>query len=653
MYSEPTLPGEAASPRTPSTVPPRLRTTEVLLLALWCGVLTGVGEVAVGALHGYRGKLFFAFSADIVWLTVLGDALVFAVIGSLLACMTPYLGRGMGIRTLVGSLVSLGSLCVLLNFDSLHAAARLTLALGVGAAAARLATSPRNGFLSEFVRRLCSIGRPKSDRHPDREPDATERPIAVDRRQALVGSAATVGGFVLGAHAWKQWEDRRARPPLGRVAASAPNVLLIVLDTVRAQNLSLYGYGRRTSPHLDRIAEAGVCFDRALATAPWTLPSHASMFTGRYPHELSADWWSPLDQRDPTLAEVLGRQGYATAAFVGNLIYGNRVFGLDRGFHHYEDFTPSVGQLILSPALTRWAVDGEMYRKVTGDHQVVNRKHAPAINDAFLRWVGAAGQTPFFAFLNYFDAHMPYLPPHPFDGLFGRKRPPGSQPQQHHNVAGNDRRLSPEELATELDAYDGALAHVDHHVGDLLGRLDAQGILRDTVVVIVGDHGEEFCEHGVRGHGNSLYLPSLHVPLIVCDPRGGSAGRRVREPISLRDLPATILDLLAVDAGDQIPGSSLARFWADRPDPQRSTDRAILSELTEGLDLPNRYPAAKGTMRSVVAGRHHYIRNGDGREELYDVVADPGESRNLADSFKYAEVASNLRAALATAMKTG
>lgn len=653
MNSESTLLDEAVSPKLPSTVSPHLRATEVVLLSLWFGVLTGVGEVAAVALQRYRGKVFIAFSADIVWLTVLGDAIIFVFIGSLLACMTSYLTRMNGIRTFVGGLVTLGCLCVLHNFDHLHGAARFILALGVGVAAARLATSPRTGFLWDGVgRRLCSVFRPKASR-PNRELDAADRPIAVDRRQALVGSAATVGGIVLGTHAWKEWKDRRVRPKLGLVATPAPNVLLIVLDTVRAQNLSLYGYGRRTSPHLDRIAKAGVCFDRAIATAPWTLPSHASMFTGRYPHELSADWLSPLDNRYPTLAEVLGRQGYATAAFVGNLVYCNRVFGLDRGFHHYEDFTPSLGQLTLSPALTRWAVDSETYRKVTGDYQLVNRKHAPAINDALLKWVGAAGQTPFFAFLNYYDAHMPYLPPHPFDGMFGRKRPPGSKVHQHHNTPENDRRLSPEELAVELDAYDGALAHVDHHVGDLLGRLDAQGILRDTVVVIVGDHGEEFSEHGVRGHGNSLYLPSLHVPLIVCDPRGGSDGRRVSEPISLRDLPATVLELLAIDAGDQIPGSSLARFWAARPDPQRTTDQAIISELTRSWDIPNRYPAAKGTMRSVVAGRHHYIRNGDGREELYDIVADPGEARNLADSLKYADVTSDLRAALATARKTG
>ena len=166
---------------------------------------------------------------------------------------------------------------------------------------------------------------------------------------ALLGVVAISAGFVFGGDRLKERDERSRRLPPG----DSPNVVLIVLDTVRADRLSLYGYERRTSPNLERLARRGIRFDQARATAPWTLPSHASLFTGRLPHELGVQWGTPLENRFTTLAEYLGSRGYATAGFVANTLFCSFDTGLDRGFTHYEDYVLEG----LSPFRTAWLVD--------------------------------------------------------------------------------------------------------------------------------------------------------------------------------------------------------------------------------------------------------------------------------------------------------
>src|SRR4030095_5740987 len=159
---------------------------------------------------------------------------------------------------------------------------------------------------------------------------------------------ATVLALAIGVYGWQALAEQRALAKLPPAPKGAPNVLLIVMDAVGAEHLSLYGYTRPTSPQLEKFARGGVSFERAIATAPWTLPSHASMFTGRYPHELTAGWVSALDDRYPTLAEVLQNEGSLTAGFVANTFYCDRETGLDQGFIHYEDHTVSAGQVVMS-----------------------------------------------------------------------------------------------------------------------------------------------------------------------------------------------------------------------------------------------------------------------------------------------------------------
>ena len=344
----------------------------------------------------------------------------------------------------------------------------------------------------------------------------------------------------------------------------APNVLLITLDTLRAADMSLYGYDRPTTPRLDALAAHGTVFDWAMPTSSWTLPSHASMFTGRWYHELSTDYEFPLDDTYPTLAEVFRDHGFATAGFVANLRYCGYGSGLNRGFIHYRDYPVSLGQIAASSKLTRTILDNFRLRYLLKNDEHLNRKRASEINAEFLSWLGERPSRPFFAFLNYFDVHEPYLPPAPYDQRFGGPRKRGRHSPLHHwlwNPAIGHAPMSQATIDEEKAAYDNAIAYLDEQLGQLFDELAARQLLESTLVIVTADHGEEFGEHDLFDHGNSLYLPSVHVPLLMLYPHSIPAGGRVETLVSLRDLPATILDVAGIANRADIPGASLARCW--------------------------------------------------------------------------------------------
>ena len=437
-------------------------------------------------------------------------------------------------------------------------------------------------------------------------------------------------------------------------STSHPNVLLITLDTVRAANLSLYGYARHTTPQIERYARQGVVFAEAQSTAPWTLPSHASMFTGRWPHELPADHDTPLDGAFPTLAEYLRDRGYATAGFVGNLKYVGAGSGLNRGFGRYEDYSASIGEIASTSTLVRTIADNFRLRRLLENDEHLNRITADELNARALGWMGAQKGAPFFAFLNYFDAQEPYLPPAPFDRQFGPGRAHGRHSPLHHwlwNPAVGHRPFDDAERQEEIDAYDGGLAHLDAVIGRLLDRLDEQGILANTLVVITSDHGEEFGEHGVYEHGYSLYRTSVHVPLIVIPPRStgtpvaagaGGTPASIVTPVSLRDLAATVVDLAGLGEGAPFPGSSLAGLWRGTS----TMGSPLLTTVTPSPGQPDWFPSSKGEMKALVHEGLRYIRNGDGREELYDFAADRWERTNLAALPERQQALAGARAAL-------
>jgi arylsulfatase A-like enzyme len=445
--------------------------------------------------------------------------------------------------------------------------------------------------------------------------------------------AVVVLGIVMAIYGGQAIQERRALAKLAPAPPDAPNVLLITLDTLRASNLSVYGYPRDTSPQLERLAQAGARFEMALSTTSWTLPSHASMFTGHYRHELSPGWIKPLDTTYPTVAEVLASRGYVTAGFVGNLSYCIRDTGINRGFIHYEDYPISVGEMTESTGLGRAISNNRTVRRVIGYYDMLGRKTAEQVNDAFLHWVGQEQRRPFFAFLNYFDVHEPYLPPAPFDTKFGSQSVRRNYLNEHagHNSHRLEKeKMSPAEVQAEQDAYDGSIAYLDQQLGRLFDELEKRGLLENTLVIITSDHGEQFGEKGLFDHGNSLAIQTLHVPLIMTYRGHIPPGVVIRKPVSLRDIPATICDLINIKSDWQFPGNSLSQCWNSVGGEKDASVSPALSELLIGDAVFGQ--VWKGDKRSLVSDGKQYILHSDAKEELYDLHRDPATEQDLSGS---------------------
>ncbi len=467
------------------------------------------------------------------------------------------------------------------------------------------------------------------------------RGVFVERpRRLLIGLALLLALGAGTMKATEAWAERRALWGTLGGAADQPNILLLILDTVRAQNLSLYGYGRDTSPNLVELARESVVFELALATSSWTLPSHASLLTGLDSPAHGADWYAPMAADPASIAEVLRASGYATGAFIANQAFGRRRAGMDRGFIAYRDNPADLDEVVenhwAAKALGRWVY--QALGHVRGDA----RKTADEVNDELLGWLDDLEGRRFFAMVNYYDAHDPYESPPPFDTRF-RPRPPRALLGNW----GNETEYVAAEIAEMVDAYDSSIAYLDDRIGRLLAELERRGLMDETLLVVTSDHGEHFGERGIVLHGNSLYLPSLHVPLLIRMPERAGAGTRVPGAVSIRDVPATILDLARV--GGDFPGMSMARLWqrtagsggpplggADVPGP------ALASLSSNEFVVPSD-PVARGDMRSVTTDRFHYILNGDGVEELFDLTG-AGEAVDLASDAAFGADLASLRA---------
>lgn len=334
---------------------------------------------------------FYWMSRHFLWLIPLTNLLIFLLLGLVLALLTfawPSRGRWVSARLLCG-------LTVLPLFWSafprIYGLAGFLLMLGIAAWVVPILIRHAAGF-----RRFVALSLP-----------------VVVAITPLLAASVWIGDR-------RKQLDEEARP---LPSADSPNVLLIVLDTVAADHLSLHGYSRPTSPTLDSLARRGIRFDRVQAPSSWTLPSHASFLTGRWPHELSASWLTPLDATYATLAEYLGSRGYATAGFIANLFYCGADTGLARGFTRYQDFI-FPGLSALKPAgLVNRPLEGLRDLSLRqGPHSLMlfpslfemfdagNRKPAAAVSHEFLDWLSRRRQPnrPFFAFLNYYDVHYPY-----------------------------------------------------------------------------------------------------------------------------------------------------------------------------------------------------------------------------------------------------
>jgi arylsulfatase A-like enzyme len=453
-------------------------------------------------------------------------------------------------------------------------------------------------------------------------------------RRFTIGLAAVLGIAAIAIASVRAARERSAMAALQAPPVNAPNVLLLVLDTVRASSMSLHGYERSTSPEIDRLATEGVMFDWAFATTSWTLPSHGSMFTGRRPDEMSARLITPLDEMHPTLAEVFRDRGYATGGFVANYTFATRESGLARGFIHYEDSHRPFLEAMLTPTLVRTNSFRDAFRSVLWDRSprgavktlltfrftannrrtALNPKPAAVVNAEFLQWQASLGSRPFFAFLNYFDAHDPYQPPPPFDRKFGPRL---------------------------RDRYEGGIAYIDHELTSLLAELRRRGVLDRTILVITSDHGEQFGEHGKRNHTNSLYIQATHVPLVMRYPPSIPRGIRVNRAVTLQDLPATIVDLADIPGGARMAGVSLGPLASGESESGASP---IVLELEEHLDVMRDIESPE--IRALVDDSYHYITSGGATDQLYAYRVDKEETNDLARTRTGEEAVERLRAEL-------
>jgi arylsulfatase A-like enzyme len=353
-------------------------------------------------------------------------------------------------------------------------------------------------------------------------------------------------------------------------------------------------------------------FDRAIATSSWSLPSHASMFTGRQAEELNANWETPLDSRMPTLAEVLGSRGYRTVGFVGNVVLCSYESGLTRGFQWYEDYRVSWGTLAYSTAMGRVVIDDPRFRRLVGWYEAPWRKPAPGLTASLLHWIDGHRDRPFFGFVNYFDAHNPYLADR--FGAGGVRQDP---------LVGSETNWTPEGIAAERVAYEASIAAIDASLDGLFAGLERRGLRDNTLVILTSDHGEEFLEHGQMLHGSNLFMTSVHVPLVLLWPGRIPAGRRIAQAVSLRRIAATVEDLAGLGT-TVLPGGSLRPVWDSSVSNSRA-ERWIVSTLRRRPGFPPTWPVSLGDQIALTGDTLQVLREGRDSLQIYNTAVDPAE----------------------------
>lgn len=423
-----------------------------------------------------------------------------------------------------------------------------------------------------------------------------------DRREEMEpvppGSPGGKKGWILlcGIAFWWAWSAAGSQADAVGSQAGRPDVILISLDTTRADHLSLYGYPLNTSPNLDRFAGQAVVFEAARTVVPLTGPSHASLFTSLYPHQHGAFRNGiPLRKDAVTLARVLSAKGYDCVAFLSGWTLKEKLCGLQEGFRVYDE-------------------------TFTQRYKVFNRERpAEEVTKAVAAFLDSGQYSrPLFLFVHYFDPHDPY------------RRHEGVREKLFAHAAVLGRNL-PDKICD----YDNEIAYMDEHLGELLRHLEGRGLLHHAVVWIVGDHGESLGEHGYWGHGRRVYEPNLCIPMVLYAPPWVRGPARIVQPVTTLDVMPTLLGLLSLEPLDDqtMEGRDLSRFLA-RGDPLPEvrqyfeTFKGTLRSLTKFVarevpPLPSLLGYCEGNIK--------YILGDDGKcIEIYDLNTDKDESENLA-----------------------
>jgi arylsulfatase A-like enzyme/Flp pilus assembly protein TadD len=362
---------------------------------------------------------------------------------------------------------------------------------------------------------------------------------------------------------WGVYFFRRIEP-LGK---NIRNVLLVSIDTCRADYLSSYGYPKKTTPNIDRLAGEGVLFENAITPVPQTLPGHSSMLTGTIPpyHGVHDNNGYQLGESNITLAEILNEKGFSTAGFISAYVLDSQ-FGIDQGFETYND-----------------RFEEEL------NSNGIDERRAEEVSRLAMKWLDGHKTQPFFMFLHYFDPHMKYDPPEPFASEFSN------------------------------NLYAGEIAYTDYWIGKVIEKLKESGLYDSTLVVITADHGEMLGEHREVTHAYYIYQGNIHVPLIIKVP-GCKAARKITQRVGIVDILPTICGLLDIKAPSGIQGKDLSNYIRG----DDSGDERYL--FCESL-YPTIYKC--NSLLGVVTDRYKYIQTT--RPELYDLVEDPGEENNLIE----------------------
>ena len=375
----------------------------------------------------------------------------------------------------------------------------------------------------------------------------------------------------------------------GQVQNLRPNIILITLDTTRADRMGFLGSTRGLTPNLDEVAHKGIVFTRAYSHVPITTASHASLLTGTYPQFNHVNVFVvPLSQQLPYLPDLLRQQGYHTGAFVGSLILDpldGTAPGFDRGFEVYDA--------------------GFHLRRHGMDRYKTVERRASDVVDHALGWLSQLEKPPFFLWVHLYDAHDPYDPPSPFKERYS------AQP------------------------YDGEIAYADSCLGKLFTELRKHGLFDETLIAVMADHGESLGAHGENTHGIFLYDETLHVPLLIKLPLNAAAGERIEARAGLVDVAPTVLEAAGLSVPKEMQGESLLTLLKARPAKKPGQSFAPAASAGEPPDRPayaeTDYPHRGfgwSSLRALRTGKYLYIHAPD--RELYDQTADPQAAHNLA-----------------------
>jgi len=444
---------------------------------------------------------------------------------------------------------------------------------------------------------------------------------------------------------------RAPRPMAAADARKRPNVILISLDTVRADHLSLYGYQRDTTPNLRKLAAEATVYRRATSTADWTLPSHASMLTGLYPSEhgagcdVSKHAIIPLPDEVETVAEILAAGGYTTAAVVANTDVLHPRFNLNQGFQYYAARMPVTPLRRTAPNTVRSSLLGSLELIIPGAANPRLYSAAETINAEVFPLVDQFRdrRNSFFLFLNYMDAHDPYDPPAPYGTLYSPEPAiPLSEYRSIKTEVTELKRQLPDPVRDSLIAkYDGGIAYLDHQVGLLMEHLRQLDLFDNTLIIITADHGEAFGEHQMVGHAMSVYDDQVRVPLVIKWPRGAQQPA-VRSSASGVDLKPTIMETVGLQAKQRVSGRNLAK--------ESGTTDTWIAETHPCGHVYDAHPRFRRIGQAVMSGPWKLIASSTGKRELYNIESDPAEATNRYETDR--EPAKELEASLENWRKT-